>query len=415
MSYLLIEILACLLLAGLIGAVIGWLLRGGCNKKISDCEEECRMKLNSLESSYNNTEEIDDYQMKFESEATKVNKTYQEINDINPETTSLKSENNLKEQHFIEDETTPIVGFNKPKEKIKIPTLGNISIDDINIGKPIKDQDNKLDIDLETPEISKVNLHDIDLNKKEEDISISLVNPDIELKSPKIQQKRDDDIKLDIPNISDDKDDIKLNIPNISENKKDIKQNILNTSKEKIRDGKDIKLNIPNLSMNEKDESPTGFILGNNEEEKKISQPKKEETPSSDNLQSSYDIQEIEGIGPAYGRKLRSMGVDTTLDLIELFKKNNHRIDRAAQDMRVKPEAITAWISMADLMRLPGVDSQCAELLQTIGISSVIELSITNAHSIHNEMLKLNQKYPVCPEVPSAETITAWIISAKSL
>jgi hypothetical protein len=39
-SYLLIEILACLLIAGLIGAVIGWLLRGGCNKKIKDCEEE---------------------------------------------------------------------------------------------------------------------------------------------------------------------------------------------------------------------------------------------------------------------------------------------------------------------------------------------------------------------------------------
>ena len=186
----------------------------------------------------------------------------------------------------------------------------------------------------------------------------------------------------------------------------------------------DIKLNIPDLSIDRQPDKKEksqhkGFVLGDNiKEDKKPIQAKKEEhkieEESNQHAKNSYDIQEIEGIGPAYGRKLRSMGVDSTLDLIELFKKNSHRIDRAAQDMRVKPEAIRAWISMADLMRLPGVNSQCAELLQTIGISSAIELSITNAHSIHNEMLKFNQKYPVCPEIPSAETITTWILSAKN-
>ena len=399
MSYLLIEILACLLIAGLIGAVIGWLLRGGCDKKIKDCEEECRMKLNSLESNYNDIDETDDYQMKFENEAKKVNKTYQEINNIDEDATkSLKNNSDLKFEDTIldkkEGESQPLKGFTKPKEKIEIPTLGNIAIDDINLGKPMESHENKFDMDLETPEISKLDLHDIKLNKKEEDISIDFINPDIELKSQK---------ELG------DEEQIKLNIPNIEtiEEEPSIKK-------------EDIKLNIPNLSLdttNDKEKPHhTGFVLGDSIEEDKRSMPTQEEhiIEENDHMQDSYDIQEIEGIGPAYGRKLRSMGVDSTLDLIELFKKNSHRIDRAAQDMRVKPEAIRAWISMADLMRLPGINSQCAELLQTIGISSAIELSITNAHSIHNEMLKFNQKYPVCPEVPSAETITTWILSAKN-
>jgi len=393
-SYLLIEILACLLIAGLIGAVIGWLLRGGCNKKIKDCEEECRMKLNSLESTYSDVDETDDYQMKFENEAKKVNKTYQEINDIEED---LIDKNDIKvENHILDiEEPEPLKGFSKPKEKIKIPTLGNIAIDDINLDKPVQDHKDKfdMDMDLETPEISKLDLHDIELNKKEQDISIDFVNPDIELKSQKTLEQEDG---------------IKLNIPNIP----DIEKPIIKKD--------DIKLNIPNLSIDmdeDKGKARTGFILGDNIEDNKIASPieEKYEIEKDNNMQESYDIQEIEGIGPAYGRKLRSMGVESTLDLIELFKKNTHRIDRAAQDMRVKPEAITAWISMADLMRLPGINSQCAELLQTIGISSAIELSITNAHSIHNEMLKFNQKYPVCPEVPSAETITTWILSAKNL
>jgi predicted flap endonuclease-1-like 5' DNA nuclease len=393
-SYLLIEILACLLIAGLIGAVIGWLLRGGCNKKIKDCEEECRMKLNSLESTYSDVDETDDYQMKFENEAKKVNKTYQEINDIEED---LIDKNDIKvENHILDiEEPEPLKGFSKPKEKIKIPTLGNIAIDDINLDKPVQDHKDKfdMDMDLETPEISKLDLHDIELNKKEQDISIDFVNPDIELKSQKTLEQEDG---------------IKLNIPNIP----DIEEPIIKKD--------DIKLNIPNLSIDmdeDKGKARTGFILGDNIEDNKIASPieEKYEIEKDNNMQESYDIQEIEGIGPAYGRKLRSMGVESTLDLIELFKKNTHRIDRAAQDMRVKPEAITAWISMADLMRLPGINSQCAELLQTIGISSAIELSITNAHSIHNEMLKFNQKYPVCPEVPSAETITTWILSAKNL
>jgi predicted flap endonuclease-1-like 5' DNA nuclease len=45
MSYLLIQILVCLLIAGLIGLVIGWLLRGGCSGVLSDNDTSWGAKL----------------------------------------------------------------------------------------------------------------------------------------------------------------------------------------------------------------------------------------------------------------------------------------------------------------------------------------------------------------------------------
>ena len=53
MSFILGQILVCLLIAGLLGAIFGWLLRGGCSSKLRECEDECKMKLGSLESEYN--------------------------------------------------------------------------------------------------------------------------------------------------------------------------------------------------------------------------------------------------------------------------------------------------------------------------------------------------------------------------
>ena len=49
MNYLLIQILVCLLIAGLIGLVIGWLLRGGCKAKLLDKSKDWEEKLNANE------------------------------------------------------------------------------------------------------------------------------------------------------------------------------------------------------------------------------------------------------------------------------------------------------------------------------------------------------------------------------
>jgi chromosome segregation ATPase len=52
MSYLLAQILICLLIAGLIGLVIGWLLRGGCSGKLKENDRHWTDKFNAHDSSW---------------------------------------------------------------------------------------------------------------------------------------------------------------------------------------------------------------------------------------------------------------------------------------------------------------------------------------------------------------------------
>jgi len=54
MSYLLVQILVCLLIAGLIGLVIGWFLRGGCDKKLKESERYWTDKFNAHDNSLRN-------------------------------------------------------------------------------------------------------------------------------------------------------------------------------------------------------------------------------------------------------------------------------------------------------------------------------------------------------------------------
>ena len=46
MSYLLMQIFLCLLIAGFIGLTIGWFLRGGCKNKLLDKNKKSSLKLN---------------------------------------------------------------------------------------------------------------------------------------------------------------------------------------------------------------------------------------------------------------------------------------------------------------------------------------------------------------------------------
>jgi len=52
MSYLLMQILLCLIIAGLLGMVIGWMLRGGCKSKLLENDDRWNEKLKSTDSSW---------------------------------------------------------------------------------------------------------------------------------------------------------------------------------------------------------------------------------------------------------------------------------------------------------------------------------------------------------------------------
>ncbi len=129
----------------------------------------------------------------------------------------------------------------------------------------------------------------------------------------------------------------------------------------------------------------------------------------------SHDIEDIEGIGPAYGRRLRGVGIVTTKNLLKLCKNNPKKVTKVAKDVSLKEDVIVSWTSMADFMRVSGVDGQSAELIQAVGINSLEEFSQEEASELSKKMEKFNKTSPIVPEVPSKTRISIWLEEASKL
>ncbi|MFC1835708.1 DUF4332 domain-containing protein, partial [Thermodesulfobacteriota bacterium] len=81
----------------------------------------------------------------------------------------------------------------------------------------------------------------------------------------------------------------------------------------------------------------------------------------------SYKIEDIEGIGPVYGEKLRAAGIRTTGELLERGHDPKGRKEIAAQT-DLDSSQILKWTNLSDLMRITGIGPQFSELLEAAGV-----------------------------------------------
>ncbi len=125
-------------------------------------------------------------------------------------------------------------------------------------------------------------------------------------------------------------------------------------------------------------------------------------------------IDEIEGIGPKFARKLRKVGLKTTEGLL---KRAATRKDRTAlaEEAGFTPEQILEWVNRADLMRVRGVGSEYADLLEHAGVDTVKELRRRNAKSLTAKMTEVNDKKRLVRRLPTESMVTAWVEHAKEL
>ncbi|HEY7131880.1 MAG TPA: DUF4332 domain-containing protein [Candidatus Limnocylindrales bacterium] len=127
------------------------------------------------------------------------------------------------------------------------------------------------------------------------------------------------------------------------------------------------------------------------------------------------NIVDVEGIGPAYAEKLSSAGVGTTEALLERGGTAAGRSALAAATGI--PEALLLeWVNHVDLMRISGVDSEYADLLEAAGVDSCAELAQRNAANLATTFQELDAARPnVVRRVPSEDTIRGWIDEASAL
>lgn len=122
----------------------------------------------------------------------------------------------------------------------------------------------------------------------------------------------------------------------------------------------------------------------------------------------------IEGIGPAYANKLKKAGVRSMNSLLKTGGNRKGRKELAdATGVNIK--LILEWVNRADLSRVKGVGSQYSDLLEAVGVDTVVELSQRKPEALLEAMAKVNRKKNLVNQLPGLSNVDAWIRHAKSL
>ncbi|MCW4031232.1 MAG: DUF4332 domain-containing protein [Candidatus Bathyarchaeota archaeon] len=131
---------------------------------------------------------------------------------------------------------------------------------------------------------------------------------------------------------------------------------------------------------------------------------------------SSLDqkVEAIEGIGRAYGKRLRKSGVKTVDDLLKAGSTRDGQ-NILATKINVSPSTILKWVYRADLFRISGIGKQYSSLLESTGVNSVANLSIRNPELLHRDLMEINRKKNLVRRIPPQNMVKDWIDNAKTL
>ena len=134
--------------------------------------------------------------------------------------------------------------------------------------------------------------------------------------------------------------------------------------------------------------------------------------PEQGTLKSDQSPENIKGVGPALGSELRMMGINTVGDFITTNP------ELIGDKTRISKDAAKNLQGLSQLMMIPGVESNDAELLLESGIKTrkelanqdLIPLSIKIGEVAKNwiDQGKINQN-----EIPTIERISSWIRMAR--
>lgn len=126
------------------------------------------------------------------------------------------------------------------------------------------------------------------------------------------------------------------------------------------------------------------------------------------------NIEEIEGIGPAFGAKLGNASIKTVEGLLKAGATKAGR-KKIAEESGISEDKILDWVNMADLFRIKGVASQFAELLKASGVDTIKELRHRVPENLHVKLTEVNAEKKLTRVVPSLSQVEDFIAQAKEL
>ena len=126
------------------------------------------------------------------------------------------------------------------------------------------------------------------------------------------------------------------------------------------------------------------------------------------------EIEYIEGIGAAYGQKLRAININTVMDLV--VNGATRRGRREISDKSgIAQSLILTWVNHVDLFRIKGVAQEYADLLEQSGVDTVVELAHRNPANLFKRMEEVNEQKKLVRRTPRAADVESWVEQAKTL
>ena len=129
---------------------------------------------------------------------------------------------------------------------------------------------------------------------------------------------------------------------------------------------------------------------------------------------ANYKIENVEGIGPVMGEKLRAVGINDTDKLLENTLTPKQRKD-LAEKTEISPKLILRFANMVDLYRITGIGSENSELLEASGVDTVPALAQRNAQNLTEKLSEVNAEKNLIRKVPSLKDVEKWIEEAKTI
>jgi predicted flap endonuclease-1-like 5' DNA nuclease len=123
---------------------------------------------------------------------------------------------------------------------------------------------------------------------------------------------------------------------------------------------------------------------------------------------------DIEGVGDFYTSKLKSIGIETTEDLLERGGSSSGRKEIAARS-GVSEALVLEWVNHVDLFRVKGVGGEFADLLEETGVDTIPELAVRNPNNLYRMLADTNEQKKLVRRLPSPRQVADWIRQAKSL
>ncbi|MEA3501908.1 MAG: DUF4332 domain-containing protein [Actinomycetota bacterium] len=125
-------------------------------------------------------------------------------------------------------------------------------------------------------------------------------------------------------------------------------------------------------------------------------------------------IAAIESMDHSDATKLRKAGVRTTDALLKAAETRTGR-RRLARDTDLPESEILAWVNRADLMRIKGVGSEYADLLEAAGVDTIRELRRRNPDRLLAVMTQLNLRRRLIRRLPTKGMVTGWVAAAQEI